>query len=119
MECKGRVSAPSPDAKSKAKQQALRLQSVNGIAPALHLGGFVYFRNDAMQFYWKDPLPEDPVAKPVEVRTAEDSGVTTNLPAPELVRSRREIEGDAISLEDPGQSGSKGSTLILRSGPMF
>jgi hypothetical protein len=62
LESKGRVSAPEEAAKEKAKQQARRLLSVSGVAPAMHIGGISYFRNDVLQFYWCDP-PSDPLIR--------------------------------------------------------
>ena len=65
FECKGRISQPGPEAKTKAKDQALRLTSVNGIPCSLHVGAVTYFRNDSLNFFWKDPEPE--VRKPILV----------------------------------------------------
>jgi len=58
LECKGRVTGPSDNAKNRAKQQALRLVSVNGVAPSMHIGGICYFRDDVLQFFWRDPIPD-------------------------------------------------------------
>ncbi|MEY9121314.1 hypothetical protein [Bradyrhizobium yuanmingense] len=57
FECKGRASIPSNSEKQNAKAQALRLVSVNGIPCTLHIGAITFFRNDALQFYWRDPEP--------------------------------------------------------------
>src|SRR5207247_5226946 len=46
FECKGRVSIPDPDAKARAKEQALRCASVNGQAIALHIGAITYFAGE-------------------------------------------------------------------------
>jgi len=59
FECKGRVSQPGATAKSKAKDQALRLVSVNGTPCTLHVGAITYYRNDVLQFYWCDPAPRE------------------------------------------------------------
>lgn len=58
VESKGRISAPIADAKDKAKLQAKRLISVNGTPPTLKIGAITYFRNDVLQFFWRDPPPE-------------------------------------------------------------
>jgi len=55
LESKGRISVPSADAKSKAKQQAERVISVNGTIPSYHVGGIMYFRNEVLHFFWRDP----------------------------------------------------------------
>jgi hypothetical protein len=58
FECKGRVSPPGPTAKRRAKEQATRLTSVNGIPCSLHVGAISFFRGEALNFYWLDPDPE-------------------------------------------------------------
>jgi hypothetical protein len=55
FECKGRVSSPDKTAKTKAKAQAQRLVSVKGVPCTLHIGSVTYFRNDVLNFYWRDP----------------------------------------------------------------
>lgn len=55
FECKGRLTRPNDDAKSKAKTQAQRLISVDGVPCTLHIGAITYFRADTLQFYWCDP----------------------------------------------------------------
>jgi hypothetical protein len=57
FECKGRASPPNNSAKAKAKEQAERLVSVDGVPCSLHVGAITYFKNDALQFYWVDPPP--------------------------------------------------------------
>jgi hypothetical protein len=58
IESKGRVSAPSPDSKVKAKEQAERLISVGGTPVTYRIGAFAYFRNDVLRFFWRDPQPD-------------------------------------------------------------
>lgn len=58
FETKGRSSKPSADDLSKAKGQAQRLVSVGGASCTLHVGAFVYFLNDTINFHWIDP-PSD------------------------------------------------------------
>ncbi len=59
FECKGRVSPPTREARQKAKDQALRLVSVNGTACSLHVGAVTYLRGDVLHFYWRDPVPSE------------------------------------------------------------
>ncbi|MGO7870697.1 hypothetical protein AB9E15_15715 [Rhizobium leguminosarum] len=58
FECKGRASMPGEEEKQKAKAQARRLVSIGGSACQLHVGCITFFRNDAIEFYWRDPDPE-------------------------------------------------------------
>lgn len=58
MESKGRISAPDATAKTKAKQQAQRFPPVVGPIQ-FRIGGIAYLKNDVLQFYWRDPPPED------------------------------------------------------------
>jgi hypothetical protein len=59
FECKGRVSPPNAATKARAKTQAQRLVSVKGASCALHVGAVTYLRGDALNFYWRDPPPEN------------------------------------------------------------
>lgn len=70
LESKGRVSPPDASAKSKAKDQARRLVSVNGVLPAYQIGGIAYFRKDVLQFYWQDPEPNPNVRNSIKVTVA-------------------------------------------------
>src|SRR5262245_24342616 len=65
FECKGRASAPGPEEKRKAKAQAQRLVSVNGTPCSLHVGALTFFRNDAIEFYWRDP--EGGTGEPIQL----------------------------------------------------
>ena len=58
LEAKGRVSPPSQEAKSKAKDQATRIASINSKIPKWHIGGISYFNGDALNFFWRDPVPD-------------------------------------------------------------
>lgn len=66
FECKGRSSSPSSEDKNKAKAQAQRLVSVGSTSCQLHIGSFAFFRNDLLEFYWRDPEPdaETPIPLP-------------------------------------------------------
>jgi len=87
LECKGRVSKPDSDSKNKAKDQALRLVSVNGVAPSLHIGGFAYFRSDVLRFYWRDPTPERPIKNPIQVVIVESDWRYYYGPVLDLIRA--------------------------------
>jgi hypothetical protein len=58
LESKGRISPPSNDDKNKATQQAERLLSVNGVVLRVHVGCITYYRYDVLQFFWRDPSPD-------------------------------------------------------------
>ena len=58
FESKGRSNPMDSNVKDRAKIQAQRLLSVNGIACSMHIGAITYFRNDVLEFYWKDPISE-------------------------------------------------------------
>jgi hypothetical protein len=92
MECKGRLRLPDSEAKAKAKQQACRLRTINGVAPQLHIGGIAYLRSDVMQFHWQDPPPEEPVRNPIDVKVSESDWRYYYGPILELVRSRHPRE---------------------------
>ena len=69
FETKGRSSVPSSEDQRKAKAQAQRLVSVNGLACSLHIGSFAFFRGDELEFYWRDPEPEESEKlEPIEIR---------------------------------------------------
>lgn len=59
FECKGCISKPDLTTKNKAKDQALRLVSVDGNSCHLHVGAITYFNNDVLNFYWRDPAPDE------------------------------------------------------------
>lgn len=89
FECKGRISEPDAKAKSKAKDQAQRLVSINGLAPSLHVGAFTFLRQDVLHFYWCDPEPMR--GKPIEVpEIGEDAWRLYYGPAWELFREQGE-----------------------------
>jgi hypothetical protein len=65
FETKGRASKPSAADRRKAKAQATRLISVNGLPCTLHVGTFAFFANDVLNFSWIDPPPQG--KKPLEI----------------------------------------------------
>ncbi|HVN96859.1 MAG TPA: hypothetical protein VMT62_10540 [Syntrophorhabdaceae bacterium] len=88
LESKGRVSQPSSDVKNKAKQQAKRLISVDGLPPSFQIGAVTYFRNDVLQFFWRDPEPGDlKIRNSIKVNTEEGVWGYYYRPIFELLRS--------------------------------
>lgn len=57
LEAKGRISEPDTGAKGRAKQQAQRVVSINGLPPRFQIGAITFFRRDTLSFYWNDPEP--------------------------------------------------------------
>lgn len=86
FECKGRASVPGDAEKQKTKAQARRLVSVNGVSCALQVGAITFFRNDAIEFYWRDPEPG--TREPIEIPDPDIGWHTYYAPAVQLVRSR-------------------------------
>ena len=58
FECKGRSSVPSLEERRKAKEQAQRLTRVGSIDCKLYVGAISYFRQERLEFHWRDPEPE-------------------------------------------------------------
>jgi hypothetical protein len=87
LECKGRTSAPDARAKDKAKEQARRLVSVNGTAPAFQIGGISYIKNEILQFYWRDPEPDLNVKNPIKVTIQPELWRYYYTPILDLIRS--------------------------------
>jgi hypothetical protein len=58
LECKGRILRPSADAKQKAKEQAERITTVDGVAPLVNAGCITFFKRNVLQFFWRDPTPD-------------------------------------------------------------
>jgi hypothetical protein len=86
FECKGRASVPGDAEKQKAKAQAQRLVSVNGTPCTLHVGAITFFRNDAVEFYWRDPEPG--AREPIEIPNPEFGWRTYWEPVVQVARSR-------------------------------
>jgi hypothetical protein len=89
FECKGRASVPGDAEKQKAKAQAQRLVSVNGTLCTLHVGAITFFRNDAIEFYWRDPEPG--AREPIQIPNPEFAWRTYYEPFVEVIRSRGEL----------------------------
>ena len=89
FETKGRSSAPTSQDETKAKAQAQRLVSVNGSHCSLHIGSFAFFRQDELEFYWRDPEPEEPEKlEPIQITVKEDDWANYYAPALALVSGR-------------------------------
>lgn len=74
FETKGRSSVPTADDKRKAKAQARRLVTVDGNRCALQIGSFTFFQSNELNFYWRDPEPEDPEElTPLELAVPDES----------------------------------------------
>jgi hypothetical protein len=86
FECKGRICQPDSTVKLKAKTQAQRLISVNGTRCSLHIGAITHFRNDVLQFYWRDPVPEG--GKELEVPVTEDAWRFYYSPIAQMISDR-------------------------------
>jgi hypothetical protein len=96
FECKGRISTPDSTVKRKAKDQAMRLVSVNGTSCCLHVGAITYFRSDMLNFYWRDPLSEE--RNRLEVPFNEDAWRYYYSPVVQMVTHadrRTELQSDA------------------------
>jgi len=95
FETKGRSSVPSSEDKQKAKEQAQRLVSVDGSACSLHIGSFAFFRGEELEFYWRDPEPEDPEdLEPLKVEVRDEDWANYYQPA---LAMAEEGEGSALS----------------------
>ena len=97
FECKGRVSPTSSTVKTKAKNQAQRLLSVNQVACSMHIGAITYFRNNILEFYWRDPIPKE--KNPIEIDLPSNLWRYYYQPVAEIVRIRDSYieHGDAGS----------------------
>ena len=74
FECKGRSTVPSSDERRKAKTQAERLMRVNSKDCVLHVGAVSYFRQEKLEFHWRDPEPETAEKlQPISVELTEDA----------------------------------------------
>jgi hypothetical protein len=88
LECKGRLSQPGSQSKAKAKQQAERVVSINGVAPTLKIGGIAYFKNETLRFYWRDPSgDESRIKNPIKVDITPQDWIYHYGPALNIVRS--------------------------------
>lgn len=98
FECKGRISPTDSSVKQKAKDQALRVISVNGTACHLHIGAITYFRNDVVQFFWRDPTPRE--GSRIEVSHEPDQWRYYYSPTVELIGTH--TDEHAAMQKEPG-----------------
>ena len=74
FECKGRSSVPNVNEQRKAKNQAERLVRVGSTDCSLHVGAISYFRQDRLEFHWRDPEPAGAEKlEPLEVNVPDDA----------------------------------------------
>ena len=74
FECKGRSSVPSPGERRKAKKQAERVVSVDSKRCRMHVGAISFFRQDELEFHWRDPDPDEPQRlEPIELGLPEEA----------------------------------------------
>jgi len=106
FETKGRSSVPNSEDKKKAKAQAQRLVSVDGSACSLHIGSFTFFRGDEMEFYWRDPEPEEPEKlEPIEITVTDEDWENYYAPALALASApgsdfqSAQVEGIDLNVE--------------------
>ncbi len=96
FECKGRSSTPTAEDKRKAKEQARRLISVDSTTCSLHIGAISYFRRNHLEFYWRDPDPDDPrKLEPVQLAVPDEAWSFYYAPSVALAS-----DGDLVSDSD-------------------
>lgn len=92
FECKGRSSVPNADERRKAKEQAQRLTRVGSTDCVLHVGAISYFRQEKLEFHWRDPEPEptDELAR-LTVEVTDEAWRHYYAPALALEAGRRTV----------------------------
>lgn len=104
LECKGRISRPSENAKLKAKEQAERITAINGAAPILNAGCISFFNRDVLQFFWRDPTPDPArIKRPIDIHVPGESWRNYYDPILALfsgTASRREERGGIVTATD-------------------
>ena len=86
FESKGRISPPGTDVKSKAKAQAMRIVSVDSKPCKYHIGAITYFKNDTLNFYWRDPVPQN--SKQIDIPFSDEDLEHYYRPIIDLIHSR-------------------------------
>ena len=94
FECKGRASVPGDAEKQKAKAQAQRLVSVNATPCTLQVGAITFFKNDAVEFYWRDPEPG--TREPIQISNPDFGWGTYYEPFVQVIRSRGEFAAPGL-----------------------
>jgi hypothetical protein len=97
MESKGRISAPSPRAKSLAKAQSRRITSIAGVAPTYHIGAISYLRSDVLTFFWEDPMDPDEQRRPSKFEIGDVSPDVWRFYYQPALACARELNGTPIS----------------------
>jgi hypothetical protein len=73
LESKGRVSRPETNCRNKAKEQVERIVAINGVPVQHRIGAAAYFSNDSLQFFWRDPQPDEREPRnPVRFNTTDE-----------------------------------------------
>ena len=98
FESKGRSHPIDSTVKNKAKFQAQRLVRVNQVACSMHLGAITYFHNDKLQFYWRDPIPEE--GKAIEIDLPPNSWRHYYQPVSEIIKNQDSDIKDSDSEND-------------------
>ena len=111
FECKGRASVPGDTEKQKAKAQAQQLVSVNGIPCILHVGAITFFRNDAVEFYWRDPEPG--AREPIRLPNPDFAWRNYYEPITEVIRSRGGLTAPALDTSAPVPIGELDLTVQI------
>ena len=86
FESKGRSNPIGIAVKNKAKIQAQRVVSINGIGCSMHIGAITYFRDKILSFYWRDPIPKE--KNPIEIDLPSNPWRHYYQPVAEIVRNR-------------------------------
>ena len=57
----------------QGEAQAERIVALNGVPVRWRIGAIAYFHNDALEFYWRDPQPDEPEPRnPVRFDVSDD-----------------------------------------------
>ena len=89
FECKGRSSVPNEEDWRKAKTQAQRLVRVGSTNCSLHVGAISYFRQEALEFHWRDPEAEDTqMQEPIKLILPEEAWLYYYAPPLALATAR-------------------------------
>jgi hypothetical protein len=105
LECKGRISQPSQNAKQKAKEQAERITTIQGVAPIVNAGCITFFKQDVLQFFWRDPTPDpDRIRHPIAINVPAEAWRYYYAPILALFNAtaarRPEGRGEIVSVTD-------------------
>lgn len=100
FECKGRSSVPNEGDKQRAKKQAQRLVRVDSTDCSLHIGAMSFFRQDKLEFHWRDPDTEDAdKLEPIAVSLPKDAWRYYYAPALALATAELEDIRAAVDIK--------------------